>query len=287
MMASEASQRITEACLASFADAPDARGKEIAQALVRHLHAFTLEIEPTREEWGKAIEFLTRVGHTCVGARQEFILLSDVLGVSMLVETMNEGDDEGATESTVLGPFYVDEPPHAAQGADLTAGLIARGESMLVDVTVEDTSGNPVSGATVDIWQCAPDGLYDVQRDLPQGEYELRARFTSDSEGKVTCRSIMPIPYQVPSDGPVGDLLAATSRHPWRPAHVHFRIVAEGYETLTTHLFPNGDPYLESDVVFGVKPSLVIDFDDAGVAGSGEGAESRVLRHRFALQSAS
>lgn len=282
-MANEAAQRITEACLASFDTAPDPRRKEIAQALVRHLHAFTLEIEPTREEWGAAIEFLTRVGHTCVGDRQEFILLSDVLGVSMLVETLNEGDDEAATESTVLGPFYVDEPPLAEQGADLAENMAAQGEAMLVEISVEDRNGKPVAGAAVDIWQCAPDGLYDIQRDLPDGEYQLRARFISDASGKVTCRSAMPIPYQVPADGPVGDLLAATGRHPWRPAHVHFMIAADGYETLTTHLFPTGDPYLESDTVFGVKPSLVIDF---GQAESG-GGDGRVLRHRFVLQTAS
>ena len=264
-MTTVTADHITAASRASFADAPEPRMREIADALVRHLHAFVSEVEPTREEWMGGIEFLTRVGHMCQGARQEFILLSDVLGVSMLVDTLNASKDAAATESTVLGPFYVDNPPEAQQGDDIARA--GDGIPMLVDVKVTDTAGKPISGAVVDIWEGGPDGLYDVQRDLAPGEYDLRARFTADEEGRVRCWAAVPVSYPVPADGPVGDLLSTTGRHPWRPAHVHFRIAADGYAPLVTHIFASGDQYLTSDAVFGVKPSLVIELErhEAGV----------------------
>lgn len=254
-----AASGITAACRASFSDGPEPRIRAIADALVRHLHAFVGEIEPTREEWMTGIEFLTRVGHTCQGARQEFILLSDVLGVSMLVDTLNAAKDPAATESTVLGPFYVDNPPEAEQGACISR--TDDGVPMLVDVSVTDPEGRPIPGAVVDIWEGGPDGIYDVQRGLPSGEHDLRARFRADEEGRVRCWAVVPVSYPVPDDGPVGELLDATGRHPWRPAHVHFRIAAEGFEPLVTHLFVSGDPYLTSDAVFGVKPSLIIELE--------------------------
>ncbi len=264
-MTTVTAEHITAASRASFADAPEPRMREIADALVRHLHAFVSEVEPTREEWIGGIEFLTRVGHMCQGARQEFILLSDVLGVSMLVDTLNASTDAAATESTVLGPSYVDNPPQAQQGDDIARA--GDGIPMLVDVKVTDTAGKPISGAVVDIWEGGPDGLYDVQRDLAPGEYDLRARFTADEEGRVRCWAAVPVSYPVPVDGPVGELLSATGRHPWRPAHVHFRIVADGYVPLVTHIFASGDQYLTSDAVFGVKPSLVVELErhEAGV----------------------
>ncbi len=264
-MTTVTADHITAASRASFADAPEPRMREIADALVRHLHAFVSEVEPTREEWMGGIEFLTRVGHMCQGARQEFILLSDVLGVSMLVDTLNASNDAAATESTVLGPFYVDNPPEAQQGDDIARA--GDGIPMLVDVKVTDTSGRPISGAVVDIWEGGPDGLYDVQRDLAPGEYDLRARFTADEGGRVRCWATVPVSYPVPVDGPVGELLSATGRHPWRPAHVHFRVAADGYAPLVTHIFASGDQYLTSDAVFGVKPSLVIELErhEAGV----------------------
>ncbi len=264
-MTTVTADHITAASRASFADAPEPRMREIADALVRHLHAFVAEVEPTREEWMGGIEYLTRVGHMCQGARQEFILLSDVLGVSMLVDTLNASKDTAATESTVLGPFYVDNPPEAQQGDDIAKA--GDGIPMLIDVQVTDTSGKPIPGAIVDIWEGGPDGLYDVQRDLAPGEYDLRARFTADHVGRVRCWAAVPVSYPVPADGPVGELLSATGRHPWRPAHVHFRIAADGYSPLVTHIFASGDQYLASDAVFGVKPSLVIELErhEAGV----------------------
>lgn len=281
-MTSVSTGEITRASIASFSHTPDPRLRQISEALVRHLHAFVVEVQPAQEEWEAAIGFLTRVGHTCQGARQEFILLSDVLGVSMLVDEINAPEDDGATESTVLGPFFVDNPPRAAQGADLAAG-VEGGEPLSIEVQVTDVGGSPLPGAQVDIWQCAADGLYDVQRDLPQGEHELRGRFQAGSDGRVRCRSIVPVPYQIPADGPVGDLLAATGRHPWRPAHVHFRISARGYTTLTTHLFPQGDPYLKSDAVFAVKQSLVVEMP-ARRAGQPHHAGRR-LEYVFKLES--
>jgi hydroxyquinol 1,2-dioxygenase len=253
-------EEITQASLASFGNAPDPRMRHVSQALVKHLHAFVSEVDPTPDEWMAGIEFLTRVGHMSQGARQEFILLSDVLGVSMLVDTMANPGGGNATESTVLGPFYVDNPPLAEQGADIAKGV--EGVPMWIDVTVTDISGRPLAGAIVDIWEGGPDGLYDVQRNLAPGEYDLRGRFAADQDGRVTCWAKMPVSYPVPDDGPVGDLLAATGRHPWRPAHVHFRISAEGHPPLITHLFASGDQYLTSDAVFGVKPSLVLDLED-------------------------
>lgn len=288
-MSKDGAAEITRACRASFADAEDPRRAEIADALVRHLHAFVTEVRPTREEWAQAIGFLTKVGKACEGSRQEFILLSDVLGVSMLVETINQSANRGATESTVLGPFYVDSPPLAEQGADIAETCGKRGDPLWIDIAVTDTLGNPVPGATVDIWQCAADGLYDVQRDLAVGAHELRARFTTDEEGRVCCWSTVPVPYQIPSDGPVGELLQATGRHPWRPAHVHFRIEQEGYAPLVTHLFPAGDPYLDSDTVFGVKPSLIVDLPqgetEEAPAERTCGREWRSLSYQFQLES--
>lgn len=287
-MARSTTDDITSAAHASFDMAGDERMRQVSQALVRHLHAFVQDVSPTRGEWMAGIEFLTRVGHTCVGARQEFILLSDVLGVSMLVDALNDGQGENATESTVLGPFFVDNPPLAEQGCDLARGKLTGGDPLWIDVTIQDAAGAPLAGAVVDIWQCAPDGLYDVQRGLPEGESELRGRFFSDAEGRVRCWSTMPVSYQIPGDGPVGDLLRATNRHDWRPAHVHFRIEAAGYDPLVTHLFAAGDRYLDSDVVFGVKPSLVLDIGHAGAEAPvrDDRAAARLLQYNFILQTA-
>ena len=279
MMDTVTADAITAAARASFANAPEPRMREIADALVRHLHAFVAEVEPTRDEWMGGIEFLTRVGHMCQGARQEFILLSDVLGVSMLVDTINASKDPSATESTVLGPFYVDNPPVAEQGADIRNG---EGVPLQVDVKIADTHGQPIPGAVVDIWEGGPDGLYDVQRDLAPGEYDLRGRFIADDDGRVRCWAAVPVSYPVPDDGPVGDLLAVTGRHPWRPAHVHFMIAADGYDTLVTHLFKSGDQYLTSDAVFGVKPSLVIDLEQHE-AGDGRDEPWESLDYTFAM----
>jgi hydroxyquinol 1,2-dioxygenase len=257
----------TAACRQAYAGAPDPRMAQISDALVRHLHAFVTEVEPTREEWLAACQFLAHVGQSPLGALEEFILLSDVLGVSMLVETLNGSPHDDTTQGTVLGPFFIDNMPVAPQGTDISAGRTEGATPLAIDVRVHDRRGQPIPGAQVDIWQSAADGLYDVQRGLPDGTFELRARFTADGKGRVQCRSVVPIAYTVPTDGPVGDLLRVTRRHPWRPAHVHFRITAPGLPTLTTHLFPTGDRYLASDAVFGVKPALVIDMPEDGEGG--------------------
>jgi hydroxyquinol 1,2-dioxygenase len=262
---------ITEAVLERINEAPSERVREVSEALVRHLHEFVREVRPTQAEWGYGIEFLTRVGQLCSGGRQEFILLSDTLGVSMLVDAINHALPEGATETTVLGPFYVADPPVQPLGADLGAGQT--GEPLLVEGTVSAADGGPLAGAWVDTWQADADGYYDIQL---ESDPRLRARFLTDGEGKFWFRTVVPSSYPIPDDGPVGQMLAAQGRHSYRPAHVHFMIGAPGYETLVTHVFLAGDQYLDSDVVFGVKDSLIraIERGESGTA---------VLRYDFVL----
>jgi hydroxyquinol 1,2-dioxygenase len=278
---------ITDAVLARFAETPDGRLKILVQALVRHMHGFVRETEPTFEEWQVAIDFLTRTGQMCSDVRQEFILLSDVLGVSMLVDAINHRQPAGATETTVLGPFHIVGTPHPPHGADISAGL--PGERLFVEGIVVSASGDPVSGAVVEVWSADQDGFYDVQRtDL--GGPALRATFHTDRAGRFHFWTVMPAYYPIPDDGPVGDLLAATARHPYRPAHVHFMISASGYERLVTHIFAEGSPYLDSDAVFGVKSSLIQAFEtkEPGVAPDGRVLDKswRHLSRRFGLKAA-
>jgi protocatechuate 3,4-dioxygenase beta subunit len=251
-------ERSAEVVGASFAHAPDPRLREVLQSLVRHLHGFVKDVEPTQEEWGAAIRFLTETGRMCDDVRQEFVLLSDVLGVSMLVETVNHRAGGVATESTVLGPFHVVESPPRPLGADIS--LDHRGEPCLVTGRVTGPDGEPVAGATVDVWQADADGFYDVQRPGTVPPANLRGLFTTAADGTFWFRTIVPRHYPIPHDGPVGRLLEATGRHPNRPAHIHFQVHADGYAPVTTHLFAAGSPYLDSDAVFGVKPSLVREF---------------------------
>jgi hydroxyquinol 1,2-dioxygenase len=248
---------ITDAVVARFDQCTDPRLKEVLTSLVRHLHAFVRETRLSEAEWMRGIEFLTATGHMTDARRQEFILLSDTLGVSMLTVAQNHAHAAGVTESTVFGPFHVQDAPHFEQGADIAAG--APGEPLFVTATIRDRDGRAVAGATVDVWQADQDGFYDVQY---QDSDVLRARgvLTSDAEGQVRFRSVLPVAYPVPTDGPVGQMLVASGRHPWRPAHVHFMIEAPGCETLITHVFRDGDPYLDSDVVFGVRASLIGDY---------------------------
>jgi hydroxyquinol 1,2-dioxygenase len=256
---------ITDAVVARLEGAPSPRVREVSEALVRHLHAFVREIEPTMEEWWEGIDFLTRTGHMCSETRQEFVLLSDTLGVSMLVDALaNRGD--GATESTVLGPFYVEDPPRAELGADISGGR--PGERLLVEGSVRALDGSPIAGATVDTWHSDTEGYYDVQHG--GGSY-MRARFTTDPEGGFRFWSVVPSSYPIPDDGPVGQMLRAQGRHPYRPAHVHFLIAATGFRRLVTHLFVAGDEYLASDAVFAVKESLVCELErhPAGTAPAG------------------
>lgn len=245
----------------------DPRLHEIMSALVRHMHAFVAETALTSDEWMAGIRFLTETGHMCSDWRQEFILLSDVLGVSMLVDAINHQRPEGATENTVLGPFYVANPPHHANGANIC--LDGKGEPLLVRGRVVDTLGQPVAGATVDVWATNDDGFYDVQQPGVQPEFNLRGVFTSEDDGSYWFRSVKPRFYPIPDDGPVGKLLAALGRHPNRAAHLHFIVKKPGFQDVVTHIFTPDCTYLTEDTVFGVKRSLIADFrriDDAARA---------------------
>jgi hydroxyquinol 1,2-dioxygenase len=248
---------ITQAVIARFAQTPDARLKEIMTSLVQHLHAFAREVKLTEAEWFQGIDFLTRVGHITDDKRQEFILLSDTLGLSMLTIAMNNEKPAGCTESTVFGPFYVEGAPHYQLGDDVAHG--APGVPCLVRGRVRGLDGEPVPGAEIHVWQADAEGKYDVQRPNLR-EHQARGVLHADDQGEYFFRSILAEAYPIPDDGPVGDMLKATKRHPWRPAHLHFMIKAPGYETLITHVFRNGDPYLDSDAVFGVRQSLVADW---------------------------
>jgi hydroxyquinol 1,2-dioxygenase len=251
--------RLTEEVLATYRATPDPRLREVMTKLVRHLHAFIKDTKPTFEEWMQGVEFLTKIGQACAPSRQEFILLSDVLGVSMLVDTVNHGAGEGGTDSTVLGPLYAENPPVMPLGADVAPGL--KGQPLYADGVVRSIDGKPIPGAIIDIWQADEDGFYDMQKPgLGAGETELRARFRTDSEGRYFFKSIVPKFYSIPVDGPVGELVRAADKGPIRPAHLHFLVKAPGYDTLVTHLFVKGDPYINSDAVYAVKPSLIVDF---------------------------
>lgn len=259
---------ITQAVLKVQAATQDARLRRVLDALVRHLHDFAREVELTEAEWAQGIDFLTRVGHITDDRRQEFILLSDVLGLSTLVTAQNNRRPAGCTEATVFGPFYVPDAPVVRNGDDIANG--AHGQPCFVSGTVRGIGGEPVAGATIDVWQSDEDGTYDVQR--PGLDHaEGRARLASEADGRYHFRSILAVPYPIPHDGPVGQLLERTGRHPWRPAHLHFMIQAPGYETLVTHVFREGGEYLESDAVFGVRSSLVADWKphDPGTAPDG------------------
>jgi protocatechuate 3,4-dioxygenase beta subunit len=248
-------ERSAQVVAASFAGTPDPRLRQIMTSLVEHLHAFVKDVELTEEEWAAGIQFLTRTGQKCDDVRQEFILLSDVLGVSMLLETINHRTGGQATESTVLGPFHMVESPPRELGADIA--LDGKGTPCLVSGRVTGPDGEALSGAHVDVWQANEDGFYDVQQPGIQPERNLRGLFTTDEDGRFWFRSVVPRFYPIPDDGPVGEMLAATGRHPNRPAHLHFIATAPGYRTVTTHLFIEDSQYLDSDAVFGVKESLV------------------------------
>ncbi|MGW3131100.1 dioxygenase family protein [Streptomyces sp. NPDC001123] len=252
----EATKAITAAAVDSFRDTPDRRLRELLQGLVRHLHGYVRELRPTIQEWEYAVDYLTAVGQKCDPTRQEFILLSDVLGVSMLVETVNE--QGGGTESTVLGPFHVVESPKRESGDNID--LMGTGTPCVVSLRVTSADGSPLAGASADVWQCTEDGFYDVQQPDVQPPGNGRGLFRTDDEGRVWFRTVVPSHYPIPTDGPVGVLLGATGWHPYRPAHIHFIVEADGHRTLTTHIFVADGPYLDSDAVFAVKESLVVDF---------------------------
>ncbi len=249
---------ITQAVIDSFAQTENPRLKEILTSLVTHLHGFARDVKLTEAEWFQAIDFITRCGHITDDKRQEFILLSDVLGLSMLTVAMNNDKPPGCTEATVFGPFHVEGAPHYALGDDIANG--AKGTPCWVRGRVKGLNGEPVPGAVLDVWQSDEDGLYDVQHD-GLGHAQARGVLTADANGEFHFRTIVAVPYAIPHDGPVGQLLQATGRHPWRPAHLHFMVKAPGYETLITHVFRDHSDYLDSDAVFGVRQSLVCDWD--------------------------
>lgn len=248
---------ITAAVVASFAGAQDARLRTLLESLVRHLHAFAVETSLTQEEWEQGIRILTDTGRITDDRRQEFILWSDALGLSMLVDALANPLPEGATESTVLGPFYAPGAPLRGYGESLAAE--PGGEPVWVHGRVLDVSGRPLAGAEVDVWQNGEDRLYAVQR--PEApEDHLRGRFLTRDDGSYAFAAVRPVPYTIPDDGPVGAMLAASGRHPWRPAHIHLIVRADGHRTLATHIFDAASAYLDSDAVFAVKPSLLREF---------------------------
>jgi hydroxyquinol 1,2-dioxygenase len=275
---------ITEAVLARVRNGADPRARAISEALVRHLHAFIREVRPTQVEWEAGIAFLTATGQKCDDKRQEFILLSDTLGASTLVDSINNPVTGDVTETTVFGPFYV-PPPSFDHGADISGPI--GGVPMFVSGRVRRANGAPAAGATVDVWHSDEAGFYDVQQLDKTGGLAGRGRLIADDDGRFHFWTRRPAPYPIPTDGPVGDMLAAQGRHPWRPEHVHFMITRPGCRPLVTHLFAQGDAYLDSDVVFGVKESLVRPFVSHQGGGAPDGATMTgdwiSLEHDFVL----
>jgi hydroxyquinol 1,2-dioxygenase len=260
-------ETLTEAVLARLKDVENPRFKELMTGLIKHMHAYAREVQLTEEEWFEAIKFLTATGQKCDDKRQEVILLSDILGLSMMVVALNHKTAPGATEATVLGPFFAHGAPEFEYGADLTKTATMKGELTWVQGRVLSVDGKPIPNATLDVWQAKADGIYDVQD--PNAEFELRGRTRTDAQGRYAFKSYKPMFYGVPTDGPVGVLLRAMKRHPMRPAHMHAIASAPGYQQVITHVFVEGDPYLDSDAVFAVKDSLVAKYntvDDAAEA---------------------
>jgi len=250
-------ENITQAVLASLEGSGDQRVRTISEAVVRHLHALVQEVEPTQQEWWQAIEFLTETGNFCSATRQEFILLSDALGVSMLVDAINHKREDGTTPTTVLGPFYYDASDHLPLGSCIAK--TESGDLLHVEGTVRRADGSAIENALVEVWHADHDGFYDVQLTDGHDHLDRRAAFRTDQLGRFWFQSRVPLHYPIPNDGPVGRMLQAQGRHPNRPAHIHFMITAPSCEKLITHLFLQDDPYLDSDVVFGVKDDLVVD----------------------------
>ena len=249
---------ITREVLARFDATSDPRLRQIMQSLVKHLHAFARDVQLTEAEWMAGIEFLTAVGQKCSSNRQEFILLSDTLGLSILVDVMSHRKPAGASETTLIGPFFRDGAPELPPGGNM-ATADPTGQPVLVSGRVTGLDGAPIANALLDVWQSSSEGLYDSQ--MGEGEeLHMRAKYRTDSDGRYLVRTTRPKHYPVPTDGPVGHMLDATNRHPWRPPHVHFVISAPGYETLITHIFDKAGQYLDSDTVFAVKDSLITEF---------------------------
>ncbi|MFF1757213.1 dioxygenase [Streptomyces sp. NPDC058266] len=265
--AADREQAVTDEVLAGFDQTADPRLREVMRSLVRHLHAFAREVRLTEREWETAIDFLTRAGHITDDRRQEFVLLSDVLGLSMLAVAINEPKAPGATQATVFGPFFVDGAPEVALGGDIAHE--AAGTPCYVSGQVRSADGFPIGGVRLDIWGADEDGFYDVQ--YPGDRTAGRGWLRTAPDGTYRFWTVLPTSYPIPNDGPVGDLLTAAARSPMRPAHLHFKATTPGHRTLITHIFVAGDPYLGCDAVFGVKDSLVVEADHhtAGLAPDG------------------
>ncbi len=251
---------LTEEVVSRLGSTPDPRMREVMQALVRHLHAFATEVQLTDAEWLAGIRFLTATGQMCDDVRQEFILLSDTLGLSSLVDLINHSDVEAlATETTILGPFYVPESPWRENASSIVE-FEDGGEATIVRGVVRDDRGTPIRDAIVDVWHNAATGFYAVQQPEVQPATNLRGRFRTNEDGRYEFLTVRPVPYPIPNDGPVGRLLRDTGRHEWRAAHIHMKVSADGHIPLTTHVFDRASDFLDSDTVFGVKDSLIADF---------------------------
>jgi hydroxyquinol 1,2-dioxygenase len=285
MMQLVTEDNITELAASRWGTAHDPRTAELMTALVRHLHAFAREVRLTESEWMAAMQWLTRAGQISDEKREEFILASDVLGLSMLVVQMNHRLDAAATPATVLGPFHIEGSPELEYGADMSDGL--PGTPLYVHGTVRDLDGKPVAGAVLDVWQADTDGLYESQI-ADVDEARLRAKYTTREDGTYCVKTIAPLGYSIPMDGPVGDLIHQTDISHFRPAHIHFLINVPGYEPLITHLFREGADYLDSDVVFGTKQELVVAFEEHERGRTPTGDESAepfmVAHYDFVLQ---
>jgi catechol 1,2-dioxygenase len=259
MVSTASEERLVDEVLNTFENTPDERLHEVVRAVIRHLHELVREVGLTQEEWLTAVRFLTDVGKAATDTRQEFILLSDVLGVSSLVEMLNYRGAAGSTENTVLGPFYVPGSPRRRNG-DSIIETDYPGQRLVVSGLVRSMDGTPIEGATVDVWEGASNGLY-FQQDADQTPTNLRGVFTTDAQGRYEFVTLRPVPYPVPTDGPVGRLLQATGRHPMRAAHIHLIVSAPDHYPVTTHIFDSESLYLDSDAVFGVRDSLIVKFE--------------------------
>jgi len=256
------SENLTQAVIERIRPDAEPRIRHVMEALIRHVHDFVREVELTPEEWETGIAFLTEIGRWCDDKRQEAILLSDILGVSMLVDAIAHRTHASVSETTVLGPFHRENPPPMTNGQNMAPGV--EGERLEVEVRICDAEGAPLDGAQVDAWHTSPEGFYDSQLG---DAHNMRGRFVTGADGIVAFHTVMPAAYPVPHDGPVGQVLAAMGRGPMRPAHVHFWIKKPGYRDLITHIFKDGDPHLDEDAVFGVKASLVTNWDVPKAAG--------------------
>lgn len=285
MTRNNSEDQLTQHVLASMAHTPDPRLQRVMASLIAHLHAFVREVELTEQEWMQGLQFLTRTGQMCDEKRQEYILLSDITGISMLVDAINHRASGGATEHTVLGPFYREGAPELPAGASISQD--GRGEPTVVSGRVLSTAGTPIAGALLDVWETNEQGLYE-QQDPEQPEMNLRGKFRTDHAGHYCFVGIKPVSYPIPTDGPAGQLLRALGRHPFRPAHIHVRVSAAGFAPITTHLFVQGDPYLDSDAVFGTKDALIVDFvhctSAAEAARYGVRAPCFMVTYDFVLQ---